>query len=209
MKKLKQYFITGVLAIVPVFFTLYFLIFIFKFCDNFLGRFINTYLSSKLGITIPGLGILLSLVIIVFTGFILTRLISKNITRQFEKWFESLPLIKEIYPAFKKLISFMLGQNEYSFQRVVLVEYPSKGLWSVGFLTNEKLHNIDKDFDRKMVAVFVPSSPGPLTGYVVFTAMEELKFPDISVRDALMIIISGGVFDIGSLPVDTAKNNKQ
>lgn len=207
MKKLKQYFITGVLAIVPVFLTLYFLVLIFKFCDSLLGRFINVYLTRKLGIIIPGLGIFLSLIIIVLTGFILTRIISKKISIQFEKWFQSLPLIKDIYPAFKKLISFMLAQNKYSFQRVVLIEYPSKGLWSVGFLTNEKLHSIDNAFGRKMVAVFVPSSPGPLTGYVVFTAMEELKFPDISVRNALKIIISGGVFDIGSTPVDTAKNN--
>lgn len=207
MKKLRQYFITGVLAIVPVFLTLYFLVLIFKFCDGILGRFVNVYLRSEFGIEIPGLGILLSLFIIVFSGFILTRLISKRISRQFEKWFENLPLIKDIYPAFKKLLSFMLGQGGYSFQRVVLVEYPSKGLWSVGFLTNENLQIINNAFGRKMVAVFIPSSPGPLTGYVIFTSMEGLKFPDISVRDALKIVISGGVFDIAGTSPENLKND--
>jgi uncharacterized membrane protein len=93
----------------------------------------------------------------------------------------------------KQIIRFILTQQEFGFKKVVLVEYPSKGIWSVGFLTNEGVKKVSDAAGAEMVAVFVPSSPGPLTGYVIFVAKESLKFPDLSVSEALKIIISGGV----------------
>jgi uncharacterized membrane protein len=122
--------------------------------------------------------------------------IGKKILQDFEKFFSGLPLVKNIYPGFKQLVLFLLAQKEFGFQKVVLVEYPSKGLWSVGFLTNDQFPKISGIFNKDIVSVFVPSSPGPLTGYVVFVPREEVKFPDISVSDALKIVISGGVVPI-------------
>jgi len=194
--KIRRYFVTGLLVIVPVFASLYLLVLIFLFFDNILGRFLNNFIKSKLGFFVPGLGLLFSLVIVFLTGFLTTRIINKKISIQLEKWFASLPLIKNIYPAFKQLASFMLAQKELGFQKVVLAEYPSKGIWSVGFLTNEQFPKVSKVFNKDMVAVFVPSSPGPLTGYVIFVTKDELRFPDLSVSDALKIIISGGVISL-------------
>jgi uncharacterized membrane protein len=197
MKSLKQYFITGLIVIIPVFLTVYVLVFIFQFFDGILGRFINNYIKQKLGFFIPGLGLILSLCIVFLVGFMAKRIFGKEkIFLNFEKWFSELPVIKNIYPAFKQLVLFVLAQKEFGFKKVVLVEYPSKGIWSVGFLTNEPFQKINNEFKREMVPVFVPSSPGPLTGYVLFVPKEELKFPDISVSDALKIIISGGVLAI-------------
>ena len=108
-----------------------------------------------------------------------------------------MPLINKIYPALKQIILFVLAQKEFGFKKVVLVEYPSKGIWSISFLTNEGFEQINKATNREMVAVFLPTTPGPLTGYVVFIPKEEVKFLDISVSEALRIIISGGVFKSG------------
>ncbi|MFA5156860.1 MAG: DUF502 domain-containing protein [Candidatus Omnitrophota bacterium] len=193
MQALKRHFITGLIVIIPLFLTVYLFIFIFKFFDGILGGFINSFIKDKLGFYIPGLGLILSVFIILFTGIIASRLIGKKIFAIFEKWYAGLPLIKNIYPAFKQLVVFLLAQKETGFKRVVLVEYPSKGIWSVGFLTNEGMEKINNACGRDMVGVFLILSPGPFSGYVVFVPREELKFPDISVSDALKIIISGGV----------------
>jgi uncharacterized membrane protein len=194
MSRLKRFFVTGLIVVAPVYATVYVLIVLFRLVDNILGVYLNTYLQKLWGFYIPGLGFFIFIFIIISIGFLATRLIGFKIFPRLEKRFSSLPLIKNIYPALKQLILFVLEQKEFGFKKVVLIEYPSKGIWSVGFLTNEQYQKINQIFDKEMVSVFVPNSPGPFTGYVIFVPKEELKFLDISVIDACKIIISGGVF---------------
>lgn len=196
MKKLRAYFITGLVVIVPVFLTAYLFIFTFNFFDGILGVLLNKFIKNRWGFYIPGLGLFISLFITLLTGFLATQFIGKKIFSLLEKWLVSIPLIKKVYPAFKQLVLFIFAQQELGFKKVVLVEYPSKGIWSIGFLTNEAFKKINQLFDKETVPVFVPNSPGPFSGYVIFVPKEELKFPDISVSDALRIIISGGVLSL-------------
>jgi uncharacterized membrane protein len=118
----------------------------------------------------------------------------KKVFPRLEKWFSGLPLINKIYPAMKQIVLFVLAQKEFGFKKVVLVEYPSKGIWSLAFLTNEGFKKMSVALNKEMVAVFVPSTPSPFTGYVIFLPKEEVKFLDIPITDALKIIMSGGVF---------------
>ncbi|MDD5661421.1 MAG: DUF502 domain-containing protein [Candidatus Omnitrophica bacterium] len=194
LNRLKRYFVTGLVAVVPVFLTIYILGVLFRFTDNILGRFLNVYLKNSLGFYIPGLGIVIFLLVILLTGFLANRYIGKKVFHLIDKWFSGLPLIRNIYPAFKQVISFILAQKEFGFKKVVLVEYPSKGIFSLGFLTNEEFSKISLITNREMVSVFMPTSPGPFTGVVIFVAKEDLRFPEISISDAFKIIISGGVF---------------
>lgn len=193
MNKLKRYLITGLVVVVPIFLSVYVLVGVFRFADGIMGRFLNTYIENLLGFYIPGLGLLLFFLFILFVGFFATQFIGKGFFTHLERWFSSLPFINKIYPILKQIVLFILEQKEFGFKKVVLVEYPSKGIWSLGFLTNEQFEKISEISDKEMVSVFVPNSPGPLTGYVVFVPKAELKFPDISVTNALKIIISGGV----------------
>ena len=193
MNKLKRYLITGFVVVVPIFLTTYVLVTTFRFADGILGRFLNIYLENLIGFYIPGIGLLLFFLFIIFVGFFATRFIGRGVFIHLERWFSSLPFINKIYPILKQIVLFILEQKEFGFKKVVLVEYPSKGIWSLGFLTNEQFQKISEISDKEMVSVFVPSSPSPLTGYVIFIPKAELKFPDISVADALKIIISGGV----------------
>lgn len=193
MQRIRKYLVTGFVVVVPAVLTVYVLYVVFKFADGILGRYLNVYLKNVLGFYIPGLGFLLALIFIIFAGFIATHFFGRFFSR-IERWFKGLPLIKNIYPAFKQVILFISAQKEFGFKKVVLVEYPSKDIWSLGFLTNEDYVRISKATAKEMVSVFIPSSPGPLTGYVIFVPKENLKFPDISIGEALNIIISGGVF---------------
>ena len=188
MKKIKKYLVTGLVVIVPVVSTIYILVSLFRFADGILGRYLNVYIKRELGFYIPGLGLLLSLLIIFIVGFVSTKFFGRRIFRSIERWFSNLPLINKIYPALKQIVSFASTEKELGFKKVVLVEYPSKGIWSIGFLTNDKFSKIDKVTNREMLAVFLPTTPGPLTGYVVFVPKEEVKFLDMPINLSLIHI---------------------
>lgn len=194
MNRLKRYLITGLLLVIPVFLTAYVLIVIFTFLDGILGRYINAYLKELLGFYIPGLGFLFLFIFIASIGFLANRFIGRKFFPFLEKWFSKLPIIDKIFPTAKHIVAFILAQKEFGFKKVVMVEYPSKGIWSLGFITNEEFKKIEETVNKAMVSVFIPNSPGPLTGYVVFLPKEEVRFVDISVMDAIKIIISGGVY---------------
>lgn len=191
---LERYFFAGLVIVVPVALTLYILGSIFSVVDNFLGKFLNAYFRNTLGFSIPGIGFFLFLLIILLCGFLAARLVKHRIFQNIERWFSGLPLIKHIYPAMRQVIVFMSVQKELGFKRVVLVEYPSKGIWSIGFLTNDKFPALDVLSGKEMVSVFIATTPSPFSGFVVFFAKNEVRFPEMAVSEALNIIISGGVF---------------
>jgi uncharacterized membrane protein len=194
MKRLKRYFVTGLVVLLPIVLSVFILVKVFSFCDNVLGRFLNSYFRETLGFYIPGLGLILSLSIILVTGFSASHFLGKKLFPYFESLFLKIPLLNRIYPTLRQIILFILRQEEFGFQKAVLVEYPSKGIWSLGFVTNQAFAEIDSKLNDKFLCVFIPSTPGPLTGYAVFFPQREVIFLDISVQDALKIIISGGIF---------------
>jgi len=193
MKKLKKYLLTGFIVVVPIFVTIYVLVAIFRFSDNILGRYINVYLKNFLGFYIPGIGFLIGLIIIIFAGYLANHFVFKRMLIPIEKWFGHLPLIDKIYPGLKQIMSFFSNQKDCGFKNVVLIEYPSKGLWSLGFVTNEEVSGISDIFDKDTIAVLVPTTPSPLTGFLVFVPRSQAKFLDIPISEAIKIIISGGV----------------
>jgi len=197
MNKLKQYLIAGLVVVVPVVVTVYILVVVFQFTDGILGKYLNVYFEKSIGFYIPGIGFLICLLALLFVGIVATDFVGKKILQQVEKWFFALPIVNKIYPGLKQIVKFISAQKEFGFKKVVLVEYPSKGMWTIGFQTNENFQQINKVTGRDMVAVFLPNTPGPLAGYVAFFPREEVKLLDIPVADALRIVISGGVFKDG------------
>ncbi len=195
MNNLKKYLITGLVVVIPFSLTIYVLVVVFKFLDNILGVFLVDYLRKSWGFYVPGIGFLLFLSLILLTGMLATKFLKHRIFLKLEIWFSGLPLIKNIYPALKQVILFVSAQKEFGFKKVVLVEYPSKGIWSLGFITNDGFAELNRAIGKDTVAVFVPMSPGPLSGYVIFVSKDEIKFPEMSVTAALNIIISAGVFN--------------
>jgi uncharacterized membrane protein len=195
MKNLKKYFITGLAIIVPVFLSIYVLVYIFLFTDKILGRFF----SAKFGWYVPGPGFIVFLSLVVFVGFLANRFLGHKIFITLEKWFSELPLINKIYPTVKQIVGFISAQKEFGFKKVVLVEYPSKGLWSMGFLTNEQFVQINRSVGKDMVSVYIATVPGPLTGNLIFVPKEDVRQVDISIGDALKIIISGGVVGLANM----------
>lgn len=193
MNKLKRYFITGLLTILPTFLTIYILLIIFRLVDNIIGRIINSYLKEVFGFSIPGLGFILAIVIIIVTGFAVSHLLSKRALPLIERWFLKLPAIRHIYPSIKQIIGFLFSKDEALFKKVVLVEYPSKGIWSVGFMTNEGFREAQELTGQELVHVLIGSTPSPWSGFFILVPKSAVKFLQMSAEEGIKLIVSGGI----------------
>ena len=190
---IKRYFIAGVLVILPLLITIYILVVFFQFVDGILDRFINNYLREFLGFYIPGLGLILVLITIFLVGFLTTHFLGRRLYLILDKTLRKFPLVRHIYPAAKQIIGFLFASQQQRFKKVVLVEYPRRSIWSIGFITNEGFQEIRQKTKRDLLNIFIPSSPGPLTGFFTLIPRKEVIFLDIAVEDAIKLVVSGGL----------------
>lgn len=193
MSKVKHYFGTGLLITLPVFFTLYLLYIVFRFLDGILGKVINYYLKKEFGFFIPGLGMMLGIIIVFVVGFIATNFIGKRVFKALESWFLRFPFIRQIYPAARQIVDSFVSRRGPAFKKVVLVEYPSAGIWSVGFITNDSFREANERTGEDLLHVLVPNTPSPLSGFLVLMPRSKVKILDISVEEGIKLIISGGI----------------
>lgn len=193
MLKLRRYFLTGLLLFLPLFITVYLLLIIFKFIDGIFGGLINSYLRSNFGFFIPGLGFILGILIVLASGFIASHFLGKKILPALEKWFLKLPGVRQIYPSTKEIVGFLFSKDRAAFKKVVLVEYPSKGIWSVGLVTNECFREAQEKTGQELLHILIPTTPSPWSGFLVLIPKKDIKFLDMSVEDGLKLIISGGI----------------
>lgn len=191
---MKKIFLSGLAAIIPFVITIYVIVGLFHFADNILGQHINSYLERYLGYTIPGLGIILTLLIIFLLG-VLIRLSRMKFTKWIERVFLRIPFAHKIYIPVKRMMNFLFFDTNMQFRKVALVEYPRKGIYSIGFITNDACNDVQNEIKRKAYNVFLPSSPSPLTGFMLVVPEEELTFLTISVEQAIRLIVSGGVLN--------------
>jgi len=189
---IRKYFISGLIVFLPIALTIYLFYLAFVFADNFFVEFFE-----KLGFSFGdfyGLSIIIGIFIIVLIGFITTNFLGRKIHSFFEKIVLKLPFFKQVYPAFKEMAVFLFARERLSsFKQVVLVEYPRKGMYAMGFLTNDSSKEICDNTGKELCNVFVPSSPGPLTGFTVLIPKKEIIYMKISIEDAFKFIVSGGV----------------
>ena len=191
MSKVRRYFVTGLLITLPVFFTLYFFFIIFRFIDGICGKVINIFLIKHFGFGIPGC----------ITGtvdgsagrFYRDKFFREKAIPVIEAWFLKLPLIRQVYPAAKQVVSSIISRESRAFKKVVMVEYPSKGIWSIGFVTNDSFKEAEKAVGEELLHVFIATSPSPLTGYLVLMPKSVVKDLNISVEQGLKLIVSGGI----------------
>jgi len=189
-RRLGRYFFNGLMAILPLYITIWLLVSIFKFLDGILGR----YIASIIGYKIPGLGILVSLIFILVFGYLATALFTRRILRFVEKLLYKLPIINTVYSSVKQINRIIFLQKETkAFKRVCAVEYPRKGIYSIGFVTGKGIPQIRGKRRKEYLNVFIPTSPTPATGFMIVVPAKDVIMLDIKIDDALKLIISGGV----------------
>lgn len=184
MQKFKQTFTAGLLVIVPLAITLFFLRFVFRLTDGLLAPLI----TQMLGYPIPGLGLLLTVGLVYLAGiFGRTLLVTRGLVA-FEQFIQRLPLVRTIYGASREISKTLFSKDSTAFEKVVLVEYPHGKV--LGFVSNRI---VDQRTKQEMVAVFVPTPPNPTSGILLFVPRQDVMELNVSVEDGLKMIMSAGV----------------
>jgi uncharacterized membrane protein len=191
---LRRYFFAGIATVLPVVVTIYIILVVFRFTDKFAGKYINSYLLDNYGYSIPGLGLIATILFFIVVGLVSSHFIGRTVIPFFERLFIKIPVVANIYPSVKRLSDFLFGSGtKQKFKKVVLVPYPSPKTYSLGFITNEELGSLEETFKKELVTVFVPIAPTPFSGFILFVPRQEIKLLDISVDLAIRCIVSGGV----------------
>lgn len=193
MLKIRRYFAAGLLLVLPIFISFYIIFLVFRFVDGIFGGLINNYLKTNFGFFVPGIGFILGGAIVLFSGILATHFLGKKVLPAIEQWFLRLPGIRQIYPAAKQIIGFLFSKDKAAFKKVALVEYPSKGLWSVGFITNDGFEEAQAKAGEELVHVLIASTPSPWSGFLVLVPKKDIKFLDMSVEDGIRLLVSGGI----------------
>ena len=189
---LRKYFISGLVVFLPLALTVYLLFLAIGVADTFFGKFFSQF-GLELN-HIRGLGMILGIYIIILIGFFTTNFLGRKIHNFFERVMLKLPFFKQVYPALKEMaVFFFMRERMSSFKQVVLVEYPRKGIYAVGFLTNNSSGEFCDLTHKELCSIFVPSSPSPLTGFTVMVPQKEVIYTKINIEDAFKFIVSGGV----------------
>ena len=141
----------------------------------------------------PVFGILISLLLVLWLGWIVGGFVGRRMVQRIDHAMHFIPVVKSVYPYSKQLVEFFFAENRLEFDRVVAAPYPSKGLWSIGFVTSNGLKTLRDDTQKDLVTIFIPSSPMPMTGYTLFVEAENVVPLPISVDEALRITMTGGV----------------
>lgn len=197
-KSIKNYMITGLVVWLPIIATLVILRFLLDILDKTMALLPAAYHPENLiGMKIPGFGVVLSLVILIVTGVLATNLLGQKLMSLSEKILDKIPLVRTIYNATKQMIQAIISTNSQAFRKVLLVEYPRKGLWSVAFQTGEANKEIDGNIEQKLVSIFIPTTPNPTSGFLMMVPKEDIIELDMTTDEALKFIISLGVMPPG------------
>ena len=188
MKKLRTIIVAGLLVWVPLGAT----IFVLRLLIGLFGN-LDSWLSNQLNIPITGIGILLALLVLLGTGLIAANYFGKRIVSFWESLLERIPLVRNIYSAVKRFAEIVLADSAQSFSKVLLIEYPRRGLYSLSFQTSQNLGEIQGKTGEDLVCVFVPTTPNPTSGLILMVPEQDVIELDMGVEDALKMVISLGV----------------
>ncbi|MDA9745541.1 DUF502 domain-containing protein [Candidatus Pelagibacter sp.] len=192
LARLRNYFLAGIVVLVPIGFTLYLTIFLIKISSKLLPNEINP--NNYLPFSIPGLEILLSVIIIIIVGGISLSFFGKRIVSLINDIFKKIPILRTIYSAIGQMTQSFTSTGKDK-KSVVLVEYPKKGSWAVGFATKENDGEISKKVKKQMINVFVPTTPNPTSGFLLMYPKDEVIYLDMSFEEASKFIVSAGTSD--------------
>ena len=196
---LRNNFFKGILISVPIFITLYVAWILIKFFDNkvtpVLGPLIPKHLnpSNYLPFEIPGIGLLTVFIFFAIIGFLTTGLFGRIFSSLVERILSKIPVLRNIYSGLKQLFETILSKRSNSFREVILLEYPRKGIWAMGFLTGDTEGEVQRLTKNSMINIFLPTTPNPTSGFLLFVPAKDVLRLSMSVEEAIKMIISAGI----------------
>lgn len=191
---LRRYFIAGLLIWVPLWITLLVLGFIADLLDKTVALLPHNYQPDYLlGFHIPGLGILITLILVLATGIVATNFFGNKLLNVAESIMARIPIVRSLYSGSKQVMETILSPNGQSFRKVLLVHFPHQGMWSVAFQTGTGFAEAQKKTGTELLSVFIPTTPNPTAGFLMYVPKHEVIELDMTVEAAFKLIISLGV----------------
>ena len=187
---LRNYFITGVVVLIPIGFTLYLTKFIIGISSNIIPQNINP--NNYLPYAIPGIEILISVLFITIVGGLSLSFLGKRILKLIDDLFKRIPVLRTIYSAILQMTETFSNKDDNDKKSVVLVEYPRKGVWAVGFATKENKGEMAEKTNKKLINVFVPTTPNPTSGFLLMFPLDEVIHLNMTFEEASKFIVSAG-----------------
>ncbi|MCU7842959.1 MAG: DUF502 domain-containing protein [Candidatus Thiodiazotropha sp. (ex Monitilora ramsayi)] len=193
MNFLRRYLVAGLLVWLPLVATLFVIRLLVDWMDQSLLLLPEAYRPDNLlGFHIPGLGVVLSMLILLLTGLVAANLFGRKLVSLWENMLSRIPLVRSVYSAVKQMVETMLSDKGESFRKVVLVEFPRRGMWALAFLTNDEQGPVQQAIGKELISVYVPTTPNPTGGYFVLVPKEDVREIDLSVDDGLKLLLSMG-----------------
>lgn len=190
---MRKYLIAGLLVWMPLGITFLVIRAIVGFLDNTLLLLPEAYQPDNLlGFHIPGLGVLLAVILVLATGMIVANLLGRRLVSAWESLLSRIPLVRTLYAGVKQIMEAVLATDAKSFRRVLLVEYPRRGVWSLAFMTTDQLGEVQQKTESDVIGVFIPTTPNPTSGFVLMVPEHEVVYLDMPVEQGLKMIISMG-----------------
>lgn len=195
MQRLRAYLLTGVVITAPIAITIYLTWIFVHAIDEWVRPLIpagynpETYLPFSL----PGIGLVLVIVAVTLIGALTANFLGRFVLRAGERILDRMPIVRTIYGTLKQIFQTVVSSSSSSFQDVVLVEYPRSGIWAIAFVTSQTRGEVQRRTDRDLVNIFLPTTPNPTSGFLLFVPREDLVYLDMSVEEGIKNVISAGL----------------
>jgi uncharacterized membrane protein len=195
--RLRTWFLTGLLFIAPLALTIWVTLGIIRWVDRLIAPFIPREYRPEvyfhLPFAIPGTGLIIVVIGLTVIGALTATLLGRFFVRLNDRVFARLPIIRSLYGTLKQMFETLLSNKAGAFRQVVLVQFPVRGCWAIGFVTGPTGGEVQSRIANELVNVFVPTSPNPTSGYLLFVQRSEMTILDMSVEEALKLVVSGGI----------------
>lgn len=194
---LRASFLTGLVVIAPVGLTIWLIWTVVGWIDGVVLPFVpSTFRPEQyIGINLRGVGVIIFLIFTIFVGWIAKGLIGRSLIRYGENLVNRMPVVRSVYSGIKQISETVFAQSERSFERACLIQYPRKGIWAIGFVSTTARGEVSERAETggKLMSVFVPTTPNPTSGFLLFFPAEDIIELDMSVEDAAKLVISAGL----------------
>ncbi|MEW5824837.1 MAG: DUF502 domain-containing protein [Pseudomonadota bacterium] len=191
---LRRYLVAGLLVWMPLLVTFWVIDILVGFMDKTLLLLPPDYRPENiLGFKVPGLGVVLALSVLFLTGMLAANFVGRRLVMLWEGILQRIPLVNSVYGAVKQVMETFLSNNSKSFRKVLLIEYPRKGIWTIALLSGEPVGEVQEKTDRDVLTVFVPTTPNPTSGFIILVPRDEVIELDMTVEEGLRMIVSLGM----------------
>jgi len=193
--RLRGYFFAGMLVTAPIAITVYIALLLISFIDQRVFDLIPPVYNPEtyLPFSIPGIGVVLMILILTLIGAIAAGYVGKMLLRLSDRLLNRMPVVRSIYGAAKQIVDTVVSNKAVAFREVVLLEYPRRGIWTIGFLTGRSIDQIGQAAGRKLLNVFVPTTPNPTSGFLLFLPESDVQRLPMSVEEGIKLVISAGI----------------